>query len=387
MADYEHRLKHIRGHVKDAYDELHALPAEERAAYETGLARLDEVVAHAGVVLDATDARLISTTAFTSIQSAASTISNDPRAALEAADACADALLDSVALLPVQIEHREDVDAEAKRLHALRSELDAWTADMRRQSEKQAAMDKKLAEVEQTITARSAECHAGIDGFRSELARAQQLAFDEVEERVAEIRGMVQENAKLVDTLALAGTTELYREQGHRQRRAAGILRGLTVLAALGAVAVAGMATVATEPTAESLIATLFASLLLAGLAAYFAGQSAWHRAREGQASALELELAAFSPFIESLTPEQREEERVVMTRKLFGRTAPPAPSEGDHAPLSFLLRRRHRETVLDEPDGIGESWSLGSVSPSPSPERALERSGNGAGSNGSPPL
>jgi hypothetical protein len=76
---------------------------------------------------------------------------------------------------------------------------------------------------------------------------------------------------------------------------------------------------VQTDPSAESLIANLFAAALLVGLAAYFARQSARHRAREEEAARVQFELAAFSPFIEALTPEQREEERVMMTRKLFG--------------------------------------------------------------------
>jgi hypothetical protein len=427
MADHELRFKRVRGHIKDAHDELQALPAEDQAAYETGLARLGEVVAYARMALDAADARLISTNAFTSIQSAACNISNDPRAALHAADGCADALLDAVALLPVthggEIEQqvrdaaatlqrsaaerlnalRQDVDSEAQRLQAFRSEIDEWISTLKRQIEDQAAVDRKVAQVEQTIRTQSqaldehmaqqskaftesqqenaAEFQAGMDAFRAELALAQKEAVAEVEERVAEIRRMEKESATLVGAIGLAGTADLHREQGRRQRRAAEILRGLTVLAALGAVAVALVATSETEPTAQSLIAKLFASLLLAGLAAYFARQSARHRAREEHASALQLELAAFNPFIEALTPEQREEERVIMTRKMFGKTGPPEPSEGA-APLSFLLQRR-RKAAQDESDGVRGNGSLGSASHPSGTEEALERSEGGAGSNG----
>jgi hypothetical protein len=432
MADHEQRLKRIRGHVKDAHDELHALPAEEQETYATGFARLDEVVAHAGVVIDATDARLVSTNAFTLIQSAAANISNDPRAALQAADACADALLDAVALLPVacgsEIEDqvrrataefhasaaerlnalREDVDSEAQRLQAFRSEADEWISTVKRQSEDQAAVDRKLAEAEQTITTQcqaldehmaqqskafaesqhenAAQFQAAMDAFRAELAREQKQAFAEVEERVAEIRRMEGESATLVETLALAGTGELYREQGRRQRRAAEILRGLTVLAALGAVALAVTAAAGMERTAESLIATLFASLLLAGLAAYLARQSARHRAREEHACALQLELAAFNPFIETLTPEQREEERVIMTRKMFGTTAPPKTSDGDSVPLSFVLQRR-RKAVLDQSDGVRGNGSLRSASHSPRTEAVVEQSESEVGRNGKAPV
>lgn len=409
MADHQHRLERIRGHFKDAREELYALPAEEREGYEGGLARLDEVIAYADVVLGATDAGLISTNAFTLVQSAAASISNDPQAALGDAETHADALLDALALLPGAHESpqrfealRAEVDAEVERLHAFRSEVDRWTSDVKRQFDDQAAMDKRLAEVEQRIAKhrralddqtarqtkvfaeseqqRAAEFEAQLEGFRTELARAQVQALEEVDERAAEIRRMESECATFVETIALGGTSELYRRQGRRQRLAAEILRGMTVLAALGAVALALLATSETEPAAESLIAILFASLLLAGLAAYLARQSARHRAREEHAAALQFELAAFGPFIEGLTPEQREEERVILARKIFGNGTPSTPEE-NHAPRSFLLRHRRTEAAPGEPEGTRANPSLDS--PPAHNGDVAERSGSGAGRNG----
>jgi hypothetical protein len=342
MAVHEQRLKKLRAHVTDAHDELHALPDKERNGNKTGLARLDEVIGYAGVVLEGAEAPLVSTRAFTTLESAACTISNNPRAALRQADACADALLDAVAMLPVR---GEDVEAERQRVEAFRSDVDQLASALARQIEHQAAVESKLAGIDQAIAKKgqaldaqmarlsnelaegrhehAAALQGELDEFCTTLAQAQKQAFDEVEGSVAEIKRMEMESAALVGSIGLAGAAELYHEQGRRQRRAAEILRGLTVLTALASVAVAVTATAGTQPTVESLIGNLFASLLLAGLAAYLALQSERHRARERQASALHLDLVAFSPFIEALPPEQRTEERVIVTRKLFAKSVP----------------------------------------------------------------
>jgi hypothetical protein len=401
MANQEHRLAKLRGHLKDVHDELHGLPPKQRKGQETSLARLDCVVAYAGAVLDATDPDLISTAAFDSIQSAAITISNSPRTALDKADACTDVLVDALAMLPApRTGEREQelgaiaadlaarlqsigqgVDAEAERLQALRSDVDRWSSevqqDLARRSaalEEQAALQKQA--FEQSQRANAAELQTSIDAFRAELERTQGQAHDEAEEHLAEIRRMEGECATLVETLAVAGTSEHYRRQGRRQRVVAEVLRGLAVLATLGAVALALLAMVQADPTAESLIANLFAAALLVGLAAYLARQSTRHRAREEDAARVQFELAAFSPFIEALTPEQREEERVMMTRKLFGTAAPPATGKEDGAAVGFLSQGRRRNPAPAAPSASAE------------PEGVLEPAGGRRSeSNGSAPL
>jgi hypothetical protein len=400
MANQEQRLAKLRGHVKDVHDELHALPAEQLEGYETSLARLDCVVAYAGAVLDATDPQLISTAAFDSIQSAAITVSNSPRTALEDAEACTDLLLDALAMLPAPRagEHEQElqalaadlaarlqsvgqgVDAEAERLQALRSDVDRWSSEVQQDlARRSTALDEQAAQQKQAFEesqrANAAEVQTSMDAFRAELERTQGQAHDEAEEHLAEIRRMEGECATLVDMVTVAGTSEHYRRQGRRQRVVAEVLRGLAVLATLGAVGVALLAMVQTDPTAESLIANLFAAALLVGLAAYFARQSARHRAREEEAARVQFELAAFSPFIEALTPEQREEERVMMTRKLFGTTAPPASAKEDGAAVGFLSQRMRRNPAP------------AAASASAQPEGVLEPAGARSESNGSAPL
>jgi hypothetical protein len=169
----------------------------------------------------------------------------------------------------------------------------------------------------------------------------------EVETRVAEIRRMEKESAGLVGAIGLAGTAERYGEEVKAQCQAANVWRRVTVvLAALAAVAVTVVAiSLAHDATWEEFTGKLAASLLLGGLAAYTARQSADHRSRERDARRLQLELTAFGPFIEPLSPEQQEEERVIMTRKTFGRPVSESivDEPGPH-PLSLMMRRKQRE-------------------------------------------
>ena len=383
MANHWHRLERLHGHVKDVHDELEALPAEERAAHEASLGRLAAVVAYADAVLDAVDARLVTATALGAVQSAACRISNDPRAALANADACADALVDALALLPEprareeqeQVRPateqlaarlqavRENVDAEAERLQTLSSEVDRWSAQAQQDvASRLNALEEQAAQQQQAFKdsqrANAAEFRTSMDAFRAEI-----------EERAAEIGRMESETATLVEAIAVAGTSEHYRRQGRRQRIGAEVMRGLAVLATLAAVSVALLATVRSDATTQASVANLLAALLLVGLAAYFARQSARHRAREEEAARVQFELAAFSPFVEALTPEQREQERVLLTRKLFGTAPPatPATDEGDAA-LGFLSRRRRRK-------------------PTPAPAEAGTEPAASSATNGSAPL
>jgi hypothetical protein len=62
----------------------------------------------------------------------------------------------------------------------------------------------------------------------------------------------------------------------------------------------------------------------------------------------LQLELTAFSPFIEPLTAEQKEEERVRMARKTFGHTPADDDAMGP-TPLSLLMQRRAKKDDVEE--------------------------------------
>jgi phage host-nuclease inhibitor protein Gam len=398
MSEQEDRLKNLREHVKDAHDELNALDSEELKAHASALKRLEGVIAYAAVVLETTDPDLVSTNTGQTIQNAAVNIANQAITALQDPETYGGALLDAIALLPVA--KGRDVEQQVKdaaanfqrsasqRLNSVESQASDARAELERLSqeigERSSAakteidaqvgqLETKLTELEQTITnqrvaldeqmtnqgkaftdtqeERAAEFQTSLEAFRNELARTQRDANEEVETRVSEIRRMEEESARLVGAIGLAGTAERYSEEAATQKEAAGRYRLLTIVFALGAVATAIVASIKENQDTESLVAKLAVSLILGGLAAYTARQSGRHRAREEHARGLQLELTAFSPFIEPLSPEQQEEERVIMARKTFGKTTAPGKSEEEPGPtaISFLLQRRQKELETDD--------------------------------------
>jgi len=162
---------------------------------------------------------------------------------------------------------------------------------------------------------------------------------------IGEIERMRDESAQLVGAIGVTGTAERYDEEARSQKKAADNWRRGAVAFAAVAVLVALWAAFHTGQTTENLVAKLGIGLALGGIAAYCARQSARHRRREEDARAIQLDLAAFGPFIEALPQERKDEERIALGRKLFGhRFARKDLSEAIEAgpsALGELLNRR----------------------------------------------
>jgi len=400
MSEREDRLDNAREHVKDAHNELYALPEEERNANAAALERLDKSIGYATIVLDATDADLLTANAATAIVNAAYAIGTGTSTALQSADSYGDALLDAVALVPAARDRdleqqvkdaaatfqrsagqrlstlNDDLGGLATKLGGLKTEIDANSAKFTAEVTEQAfEFETKLTELDETITGQrlaldqlmtqqtkafaetqeeqATDFGEALEKFRAQLATIHQQAQDEVDQRVAEIRRMEEESSRLVGAIGLAGTAERYSVEAKEQRKAAFWLQVAAIVVALGAVPMAIVASLNHDQSTQHLVAKLAVSAILGGLAAYLARQSGRHRRREEHARSLQLELTAFSPFIEPLSPEQQEEERVIMTRKTFGKTTAPGASDEEPgpAPLSFLLQKRRKqlEAGLDE--------------------------------------
>jgi predicted phage tail protein len=379
--------------VKDAHDELYHLDEEQRKQHKANLERLDRAIAYTRVVLEATQPEMLTATTADAAVNAALQIANNPAVALEQANAYAEALINAVALIPLARDR--DVEQQVKnaaakfqqsasqRLNALEDsikqareqvnglkqtideraseastqisgqvsgfetrigELEHGIATQRQQLDEQ--ITRQTTTFNETQEERSKTFAETLESFRTELSEAQVRAQEEIDQRVSEIRRMEEESAQLVGAIGLAGTAERYSVEAREQCKAANRLRWATVIVAFAAVGMAVYASLHHETRTQTLTAKLTVSLILGGVAAYLARQSARHRRREEHARALQLELTAFSPFIEPLTKEQQEEERVIMTRKTFGKTTATEASEEEPgpAPLSFMLQRRQKE-------------------------------------------
>jgi hypothetical protein len=403
MSAYDNRLHHLQEHAKDAYNETEGL-ADDLWPDKSTRERFEKVIAYARTVLEATDAELLSASAASMVEEALVQISNSPTSAPPNADAWAEEVLDALAHLPIARgrEMEQAVkDAAAnfqrsagQRLNALQADFDRAKSELEtlgaaleeRKTELSTAIEERRTEIATQIEALQAEFEQKLATYSSQieseqaalskirtthtsefeeleeqrataakerLARAeeelnafQERATSEVEARVGEIRRMEEESAQLVGAIGLAGTAERYGEEVEDQKGIADIWRRTTVVLAL--LAVGGVIFAASEkhPVAESFAGKLSLSLILGGIAAYAARQSSYHRRREQRARDLQLELTAFSPFIEPLSHEQQEEERVIMTRKTFGKTTTSVAQaeEPGPMPLSFLLRRKEKE-------------------------------------------
>lgn len=390
MSRFDDRVQQLRESAELATKGLAELSEDQRVGDDEAIARLEHAIAYAGLVIETTDGELISESAFQALSNELIQIHGNPVAAIANASNWGDTLLDGVSRLPTA--RGNDVaqavrEAAAnyqrsvqQRLHSLGGDIEAVQV---KASEVDAAVDTsaaamegRLNEVAEGFRAKLAEHDSAIatersliDGaktaqaetfrgaqadrdesfttaladFKADLTKLLEDSAVTVAERVAEIERMEAESAGLVGAIGLAGTAERYGEEVKEQRRAADFWRWCTVL--LVGLAVAAIVvivfTLGDEPRWEEVVGKFSASLLFGGIATYAARQSARHRHREEHARTLQLELTAFGPFIEPLTSDQQEEERVVMTRKTFGKASAASPTAGEEpgpAPLSFLL-------------------------------------------------
>jgi hypothetical protein len=408
MSTYDDRLEALRAQAHDAENAMRELGDGEwpQGGDETR-DRLFGVFAYARTVLETTDAALLSDAVYNEISTALASFAGNPAAGVANADPWGSSLLDAVGRLPAARDR--DVEQAVKdaaanfqraaqqRLNALNENLATTEKQLEtfgttieerktevataieeqrtvlstqietmqtgfeaRLTEYTTQMDADRAAISTLRAAQAEEFTAaqkqreqvakeGLDGAQGEFTQFLQTAKQEVDERVTEIRRMETESAQLVGAIGLAGTAERYGEEVDEQKRVADGWRYATIVLALLAVGGVIFAAVESNPAAETFAGKLSLSLIFGGIATYAARQSAYHRHREQRARDLQLELTAFSPFIEPLNADQQEEERVIMTRKTFGKTTTTAKQEEEPGPtaLSFALRRREKEADI----------------------------------------
>jgi hypothetical protein len=360
-----------------ACGELESVPEEDREANPGAFEFLHEVIAYAKLVVDQTDTDLVASAAVNSLESAAAAIAEHPSDAIANPRVYADPILTQLPAFPVSRGRGVEQSAKkaaasfqraaTQRLHAVISDLSAFEKDL---AERKAAIDEQLGALREQLDSVSSEISGSVEtvsaGFKTQVETltisiaAQQQALDqmltrhsetfsetqeqratefkaeieqakkdlgalhskasaEVERHVGEIRRMEKESSDLVGAIGLAGTAERYGEEAKEQKKVADVLRWLTLVLAVGAIAMAVYAAVHNTGELTAVGSKLAVSLVFGGLATYTARQSGRHRKREERARNLQLELTAFAPFIEPLDPVLKQAERVVMTRKTFG--------------------------------------------------------------------
>lgn len=411
MSGYSQRVAALRDRARAAQEHIADVPEAEWTDSDVR-ERFESVLAYAQSVLEATDGALLSAAASNAVDAVLTEAVNDPSTILADAESWGDRVLDALAPLPVsrgrEVEQvvkdaaatfqrsaqqrlevlRADFETAKRRLdeiatqiqqqdEALRENveerrtefvdeitrlqadfaerLDAYSTTLREEQDALASLrSTQRAAFEESEEQRSRAARTRLDDADEQLRAFQSRVTEEVERRVAEIRRMEEESAQLVGAIGLAGTAERYAEEVRDQREVADKWRIATVVFAVIAVGGALFALAQSDQGVEHLVAKLAFSVIVGGIAAYTARQSSYHRQREQRARDLQLELTAFSPFIEQLSLEQQEEERVIMTRKTFGKTTQGAAPEEEPGPtaLSLMLRNKQAQQQAAQDGG-----------------------------------
>lgn len=325
----------------------------------------------------------------------------DPEAApdLEPADQAADRLLDTVAALP----HRpiEEAAEQGKALaqsfqrsarareRAVRSDLESVGAQVSELEQKvenakgelSAAMDERTSALETRATEIGSQLEATEQG-QSQLLDEQREAFQQMqgelradfdqkrddqlgeinkqreeadarlkksleghtgqaEEVLADLKRKDADAEELVGSISIRGTADRYEREAKAQGEIADRWRRVTVALGLLAGLVAGSAAFLSDQEPEHIAGKIAVGVLLAGVAGYTARQSAQHRHREERASKLHLDLAAFGPFIEPLPEEAKNEERILLGRRVFARDEDNGKRAEHGTAVHALLPRR----------------------------------------------
>ncbi len=233
----------------------------------------------------------------------------------------------------------------------------------RRLQEIMEAVDKAASDAQASKEAASAELRAELESIRAaataaqrqmeELAENQEAAFekeradraqraeaswtethDEIQRRaddlVSDLARMRDDAQGLVGAVSAASTANHFRDDARSERRAYWLLLAVTVVALATAVFFAGRAAMGPEPQMQQLIAKLGVSGALLGLAVFTGARARDHRERDKRSRDKELDMRAFGPFIEPLPPKEQMRERILMSRRFFGRTDADAPDQTD---------------------------------------------------------
>jgi hypothetical protein len=367
LSQYEDRAKSLRSQIDDAEDVLGDLPEDQRAPFADEVKRLEGVLAYVKLAVGRTAPELISDSALNEISALLSQITGNPAGAASIAPSLSSQLIDVSARLPAASDRASEQrarDTAATFQRSARSRLAALKRDFQTAQEqvdaRSQAFQQRLDEFEATIATQRQTLDQVASQQTEAFTEAQttrqaefQTQIDEMKRRldesVSEVERMAEETAQLVGAIAVTGTAGRYANEADDQRRVANRLRGAAIAGAVIAALLALAVTLQHHPDNATFGGKLAVSLLIGAIATYLAKQSGRHRRREERARGLQLELTAFGPFIEPLPQPKQEDERVIMTRKTFGRPTTDdveeeeTPTTVGHV-LGQLRRRRDRQ-------------------------------------------
>jgi hypothetical protein len=388
FAEYDSRAGALKQQVADAQAALGEIDPGDREPHVEHVKRLEIILAYVALVIEGTDVELISDAAINELGAPLASILANPAAVPASASAWGSQLLDAAARLPASRDREPEerlravvaaVEKDARdrvkglteqfndvqaAIEAVRTDLDTRKQEVTTETGALAtSFQQRLDELEATAasfresidqigsqqtqafteaqTKRESDFQERLEGSEKRLEEFLETSKSTLDTNVSEIQRMAEETGQLAGAIALGATAERYGEERDEQKGIADRLRLASMVMALLAVVLAFLVTLQSHPDNATFAGKLSVSLLIGAIATYLAKQSGRHRRREEKARTLQLELTAFSPFIEPLPADKQIDERILMTRKTFGRVAADAEEEdGGPMPLGHALER-----------------------------------------------
>jgi Skp family chaperone for outer membrane proteins len=366
----EERLRALSKLLESAQKALHGLDRDQRAQRADDFTRLEAALGYLSLVLERTEPELLSDAVHAELTRLLEQIASNTSSVAANPVNFADALIGQAAQLPVAQQRdfeqagrdaatsfrrsaSQHQNALQEEMSALKQQLEDISGGSTRSLEATKTSGEALAqELRGRLEAMQASASAASEEV-AKLVERQQGAFLEeqalrekrVEEQWSEIRSRVDtqagdlvddlsrmrsEAAGLVGAVSAASTANHFRDDAKGERKAYWVLLTVTLLFLGAAVVFAGLAASESEAEVRQLLAKLGVSGALLGLGVFTGAQARDHRGRDKGSRDKELDMRAFGPFIEPLPPKEQVRERILMTRRSFGRVEPSAPEQTD---------------------------------------------------------
>jgi hypothetical protein len=229
-------------------------------------------------------------------------------------------------------ETKTATDAEIESLRAIIEEQKGRLEEAIRTNQGQfsEAQERRVTEFRDELTEFEGRMNAlqtqSTEALKSQEARLEQ----DIDTAHTEIQEKLDEAERIVGAIATTGTVGGFQREAGSQKQTADRLRvaALATAAVAAIVAILGVIHASNGGNGTDVAAKALASFVFFGIAGYLATQSGKHRDREERAQRLELELAAFGPFINDL-PEDKQNDLVEkLADRIFGHE--PTSSAGN---------------------------------------------------------
>ncbi|MCP9488495.1 MAG: hypothetical protein MSC31_01310 [Solirubrobacteraceae bacterium MAG38_C4-C5] len=364
----EERLRALSKLLESAQNALHGLDKDQRAQRTDDFARLEAASGYLSLVLERTEPELLIDVVHTELTRLLEQITSNTSSVAANPVSFADALIGQAAQLPAAqgrdfeqagrdaaTSFRRSASQHQNALHdeiqTLRQKLDdiaegsTTTLETTKKSGEalMQELQDRLQAMEASASAANEDVAKLVERQQAEFLEEQTSREERAEEQWSEVRSRIDtqaeelvddlsrmrsEAAGLVGAVSAASTANHFRDDAIGERKAYWILLAVTLCALGAAVIFAGLAASEPEADARQLLAKLGVSGALIGLGVFTGAQARDHRGRDKRSRDKELDMRVFGPFIEPLPAKEQVRERILMTRRSFGRVEPSAPEQ-----------------------------------------------------------